>query len=634
MKLNNIFRGIVLSAVIGSAVTGCTEQIKFGDSFIEKTPGGDVTIDTIFNSAEYTQQFLTGIYKNQYYGLPFKAGDGNSHSYFSGQIEAMSDCWHNPTSKVAIYNLVYDDYMTAASSNAIYGFDKENIWEMVHACYLLMENIDRVPDMDEATKKQYVAEAKCLIASSYFNLFRMYGGLPLVTHSYDVNGDKLDAPRASVEKTLNFILKLYDEAINSGALPFAYSDDDVTTMKAHWTKAAAMAMKCRVLQFAASPLFNGGYAEALEVKNNDGEYLFPPYDPEKWKIAKKRLEEVLEDAEACGYRLYKVYQTDGSIDADRSVYEVFQAYNDEIIWATGRNYYHTGSQDGVMEENTTPRDLYKGWAHVCVTQESVDGFFMKDGLTIDDPGTGYDESGFTEVVNPCNDRKRTDKNIFTMYADREPRFYAAVTYEGKSWHIQPRFNYDWGAGFAKGEGSDNSVGDYPRNGYLLYKFKNRQIMYTGDYIKKWARPSILFRLADFYLYYAEVCNEIDPEDECVIDYLDKIRERAGLLGYRELAATGKKNIIGDRKLQRRAIQQERRVELFAEGQRFFDIRRWMIGDVVKDIYGVKITKKGSKYSYTPVKIQTRVWEEKMNLYPIAQSEIYKNGNLTQNDGWE
>lgn len=78
MKLNNIFRGIVLTAVIGSAVTGCTEQIKFGDSFIEKTPGGDVTIDTIFNSAEYTQQFLTSIYKNQYYGLPFKPGDGNS----------------------------------------------------------------------------------------------------------------------------------------------------------------------------------------------------------------------------------------------------------------------------------------------------------------------------------------------------------------------------------------------------------------------------------------------------------------------------------------------------------------------------------------------------------------------------
>lgn len=141
---------------------------------------------------------------------------------------------------------------------------------------------------------------------------------------------------------------------------------------------------------------------------------------------------------------------------------------------------------------------------------------MKDGLTIDDPGTGYDESGFTEVVNPCNDRKRTDKNIFTMYADREPRFYAAVTYEGKSWHIQPRFNYDWGAGFAKGEGSDNSVGDYPRNGYLLYKFKNRQIMYTGDYIKKWARPSILFRLADFIFIMRKSAMKLIPKTNVLL----------------------------------------------------------------------------------------------------------------------
>ena len=69
MKLNNIFRGIVLSAVIGSAVTGCTEQIKFGDSFIEKTPGGDVTIDTIFNSAEYTQQLLHRL-------LPYRSDQG------------------------------------------------------------------------------------------------------------------------------------------------------------------------------------------------------------------------------------------------------------------------------------------------------------------------------------------------------------------------------------------------------------------------------------------------------------------------------------------------------------------------------------------------------------------------------
>ena len=506
--------------------------------------------------------------------------------------------------------------------------------------------------LTEESVRRMKAEAKFLIAYSYFSLFELYGPVPLLTEEVDPESKDLNFPRATVDELVDYIDRLLEEVIQSGDLPPTLINAAIPDGNERYnlneivrpTRSAAIALRAKLWVYAASPLFNGGYAEALEVKNNDGEYLFPPYDPEKWKIAKKRLEEVLEDAEACGYRLYKVYQTDGSIDADRSVYEVFQAYNDEIIWATGRNYYHTGSQDGVMEENTTPRDLYKGWAHVCVTQESVDGFFMKDGLTIDDPGTGYDESGFTEVVNPCNDRKRTDKNIFTMYADREPRFYAAVTYEGKSWHIQPRFNYDWGAGFAKGEGSDNSVGDYPRNGYLLYKFKNRQIMYTGDYIKKWARPSILFRLADFYLYYAEVCNEIDPEDECVIDYLDKIRERAGLLGYRELAATGKKNIIGDRKLQRRAIQQERRVELFAEGQRFFDIRRWMICGEGEDadqrfVHGMNMNGErnrplGTDQSfYRRTLIENRPWKRAMYLHPIPFDELQVNKKIVQNPLW-
>ena len=109
----------------------------------------------------------------------------------------------------------------------------------------------------------------------------------------------------------------------------------------------------------------------------------------------------------------------------------------------------------------------------------------------------------------------------------------------------------------------------------------------------------------------------------------KIRDRVGL----SLKLTERAD-LKEQEAALHFIRKERTVELAFEDHRFWDIRRWMIGDVVKDIYGVKITKKGSKYSYTPVKIQTRVWEEKMNLYPIAQSEIYKNGNLTQNDGWE
>jgi hypothetical protein len=72
MKLIN--KGIfaaVLGCVILSAVS-CTDEIKFGSAFLEKAPSGDVTEDTVFNSAEYTKQFLAGIYSLQYYGLPYK----------------------------------------------------------------------------------------------------------------------------------------------------------------------------------------------------------------------------------------------------------------------------------------------------------------------------------------------------------------------------------------------------------------------------------------------------------------------------------------------------------------------------------------------------------------------------------
>lgn len=512
--------------------------------------------------------------------------------------------------------------------------------------------IEDEKQLTEESVRRMKAEAKFLIAYSYFSLFELYGPVPLLTEEVDPESKDLNFARSTVDELLDYIDQLLEEVILSDDLPATLINAAIPDGNDRYnlneivrpTRSAAIALRAKLWVYAASPLFNGGYAEALDVKNKDGKNLFPSYSIEKWKTAKKHLEAVLDDAETCGYKLYKAYKEDGSVDAGRSIYEVFQSYNDEIIWATGKNYYHTGSQDGVMEENTTPRDLYKGWAHVCVTQESVDGFFMKDGLTIHDPGTIYNEVNMTEVVNPCNDKQHLDKNIFTMYANRESRFYAAVTYEGKSWHIQPRFNYEWGAGFAKGEGSDNSVGDYPRNGYLLYKFKNRQIMYTSDYIKKWARPSILFRLADFYLYYAEACNEIDPEDENIIDYLDRIRERAGIPGYRELAAAGKKNIIGDQKLQRKAIQQERRVELFAEGQRFFDIRRWMICGEGEDadqrfVHGMNMNGERNqplgteKSFYRRTLIENRPWKRAMYLHPIPFDELQVNKKMVQNPLW-
>mgnify|MGYP007045044335 CR=1 FL=1 len=65
MRYHPIIRS--LAVIFTITMASCTEQINFGNSFLEKAPGGDVPADTVFNSAEYTQQFLTSVYALQYY---------------------------------------------------------------------------------------------------------------------------------------------------------------------------------------------------------------------------------------------------------------------------------------------------------------------------------------------------------------------------------------------------------------------------------------------------------------------------------------------------------------------------------------------------------------------------------------
>lgn len=499
--------------------------------------------------------------------------------------------------------------------------------------------------LSEQEVRRMKAEAKFLIAYSYFSLFELYGPVPVITEVLDPSSKELDFPRASVDETVDYIDKLLAEVIQSGDLPQTLIQNTNATGNDKYklneivrpTITAALALRAKLWVYAASPVFNGGYQETLSLKNADGKALFRAYDREKWVTAKKRLEELFVNTDRNGHKLFKAY-TNGVFDPNESFYQLFQYYNDEILWASGQNAYNFTYQD----ENTNPRDMFVGWGYIGVSQNAVDAFFVKDGLTIKESNL-YKEDGFTDVINPCNENKRVDKNVFNMYANREPRFYASIIYQGKSWSIQPPDRPDYTVGFARGQGTDNSAGDNPRTGYMPAKFKNRKILFTDGYPWTWARPSILFRLADFYLYYAEVCNELNPNDNNVITYLDYVRERAGIPGYRQLAAEAKKNIIGDQVQQRKMIQRERQVELFAEGQRFFDIRRWMIADdsesdprllYAMNMNGFSNRPVGAADSYfTRVLLERRVWTRQLYLYPIPAFDVQRSKLLIQNPLW-
>lgn len=599
----------------------------------------NLTMDKTFNTPSYVKRWHAGLFNCvSTYSQTWDGGDGFTGFWCSMCGETLVSSGWTTSFMVSGFN----------SGNApAHRWGK--LYQEIRDAQIFIKNVHPIGNpgdrevITEDEVNRMVAEAKFLIAYSYFSLFELYGPVPFLDELKDPEDKDLDYARLPINDFLKKVDDLLVEVINSGYLSETHikqtgSGNDRYNLNEilRPTKTTALALRAKLWVYAASDLFNGKYEETLTLKNTDGTLLFAPYDQSKWEKAKVCLEDLFKDADSKGHKLY--YASDG--DPNKSVYELFQYYNDEILWASGNNQYN--SYDG--ERFTDPRDMYGGWSNSGVTQQSVDAFFDKNGLCIDDENTVYTEVGFSKIPNPCNNVYYEDY-VFNMYANREPRFYAAVMYHGKSWHIQPNWSPGWRCTFAKGGWCDNSSSDHPRAGYLLSKFKNRQILREGDYIKSWARPEILFRLADFYLYYAETLNELNPSDPKIIEYLDKVRERAGIKGYRQLKEEGLKDIIGNQELQREAIRHERQVELFAEGQRYFDIRRWMIADegmpgdqsVIwgMNLNGYEYPQEGQPNYFTRTIIERRAWQRAMYLYPIPDSEIQKSRDklLVQNPLW-
>ena len=280
MKLHHKIVTGVVSLMIGSmAFTACTDAVKFGDAFIEKTPGGTVSLDTVFNSAEYTKQFLVGLYVLQYYGLPFKNATEApwSASYWNTKMDALTDCYQQHFSNGAAYGKYYGGMLTSAdianTDHPLISYTHDYVWETVRRCYLLMDNIDKVPGLTDAEKRNMVAQAKCLIAARYFDLYSIYGGLPIVDHTYTGLEGSYETSRATAEETADFMVNLLDEAIPD--LLWAYNgntiDTDAANNTGRWTAAGAKALKAKILMFNASPLYNSDqpyYDGSSEAEKN------------------------------------------------------------------------------------------------------------------------------------------------------------------------------------------------------------------------------------------------------------------------------------------------------------------------------------------------------------------------------
>lgn len=654
--------GLTLTSIV---TTSCVDDIKFGSAFLEKAPGGDVTSDTVFSNPEYTRQFLTTLYSMQYYGLPFRNTSSDAYpcessNQYVGKPDALTDCYVFTYLSGGIVNSYY--HGTHTSNYGIrsdkWSYLKNRVWEAVRYSYLLIENIDRVPGMEESEKVSIIAQAKCIIAARYFDTFRHYGGLPILDRSFSGTDASYDLPRATVEETVNFMIRLLDEAKEN--LPWTV--DNPQTNLGRWTRAAAMALKCRILQFAASPLFNDDVAYAGGASEAEAQHLvwYGGYKPELWTQCLQACEEFFNELNAKGG--YSLVQAKGTRPEDyRLAYRTAYANMDspEVIFSTRQftydafksSYYNWHSWgDPLGSDVNTRSSIRRGYSP---TQEYVEMFPWADGTPFDWDKTAaegrLDEMFMTGSPDGGEDGKGN------IVLTRDPRLYEEAVVNGQptslDWttgNMSGRSFEAWVGGFDAQQEPDNQTGSFS-TGYAPMKF-----LMGPDMLRRYTHwPSI--RLSDLHLIYAEaLCQNNRLSD--AIAQVDIVRARVGMKGLAE--CNPDKNLTGDKDALLEEILRERACELGMEDTRFFDLIRYKRADIFeKQLHGLRITRTGEfagegwfngdntqpfpthfEYKKYELSNPVRYWwtngfDAKWYLSPFPLTEVNKGYGLVQNPGW-
>ena len=422
-------------------------------------------------------------------------------------------------------------------------------------------------------------EAFFLRGMFHFELFKRYGRIVLAKRSFNAN-ENLNLPRNTIEEVVAQIVLDCDSAnalipsvwTGLGAgVPYDGGYDPNNRGRA--TKSAALALKSRVLLYFASALYN---------TTNDNS---------RWQNAANAAKALIDlNKHALLSRADFPNLWNYSLAATQ--------YNREVIFAT------TAVVTNAIEQNNSPVGFNAGLGRANPTQNLVDAFEMSNGKLISDPTSGY---------NPNN-----------PYLNRDPRLNQFIIFNGAVFKTGTlsRVVETYDGGLDNVQANLNST----KTGYYLRKFLSDAVTYNIPSPASVRRPWVLFRYAETLLNYAEALNEaVGPNNE-VYNAVNQIRIRSGMpvliAGLTQAAMRDK-------------IRNERRVELSFEEHRFFDVRRWNLGETFFNgpVSGMKITKSGTAFTYAPFVVENRFFTAKNNFYPIAQSELNRAPALGQNTGY-
>ncbi|MFP4488107.1 MAG: RagB/SusD family nutrient uptake outer membrane protein [Bacteroidales bacterium] len=583
-----MMKKIIYLLIITSAFIfqGCEE-------YLDKVPDSSgMTEEDVFTNYLNFRKFEDRMYKDMVDPL-------NQFDYT--QIAALCDEGYNTSDWETMPIAQAGDWLRSYNTGqALQFYGVWDAWESIRIANLSLENMHMLEG--NATQEQInelKGQAHFMRAWYYYEFLIRQGGMPYLTRALK-GTDNFALPRLSYHETALKIVADCDTA--ASLLPVEWDKSHIGRP----SRGAAMALKASTLMFDASPTNN------------------PSNDVSRWEATAEAAWDVIEMAQNTGrYELVESqgtdrvrYMTPGGEQTITypSGYDsifMYTPYNDEIIWEFYERVNNGGTHNPFTVASLSSPSIIQGFSP---SQNIVDMYETENGLAIeDDP----------------------DFDSQDPWVDRDPRFYHSILFNQERWTSKTDLYLElWEGGSER-----QSEPHYSKTGYLARKF-------WGKNVDSWSGApapfthSIYFRLAEMYLIYAEAANEIGGPDHTVtgaslsaVDAVDVVRARVNMPGVHSSYLASKESF-------RERIKNERAVELYLEGKRFFDLSRW--GDAHKmehrEIYGVNLTENpgaptGYDISRMGDPVLTLTFEQKHYRWPIPTQDALMFEEFEQNPGW-
>ncbi|MFP5436946.1 MAG: RagB/SusD family nutrient uptake outer membrane protein [Bacteroidia bacterium] len=569
MKKSIIITSLSLAMASGLMFTSCEKD------FLDINPTDRLSDAAIFSDSTLFEAFVI----NRYVGVRLgnKEGDANQPGFGRGFEYGL---WASLTDE-SMYN--NDDNTWIIQQG---GLSPENLgiagtfwarsYRSIREVNYALSRINEL-GMAESHKNRLIAELRFIRAFRYHDLIRNYGKVVLMGDRVTQLGENFSDPalfdRRPIEEAMAYVTSELDAA--AAVLP-------VNTFAAYGegraTKGAALALKARLLLYAASPLYTGGSSNT-----------------QKWAAAAAASKAVMDMGMYSLYNNYaQTFTTSGS--------------NSEYIFA---RFYNLSARHYALEIAHGPNG-YGGWGGNVPLQNLVDDYEMADG-------TAFSWNNPTQAAAP--------------YANRDPRFYATVLYNGAPYRDRNVETFrsltpsSLPGGLDSPQGPDNW--NSSKSGYYLRKFMREDLPIINPWDVAGVQNWIYFRYGEILLNYAEAQNEAVGPDGSVYAAINLIRQRAGMPDFP--AGLSQSDM-------RERIRHERRIELAFEEHRFYDVRRWMIADVVENTpaYGIDIVKNndGTLTYARKTALAGKAFQTKHYWLPIPRTEIQASNNqLEQNPNY-